>query len=1002
MQRFGVTTPFIAIILLAACTRHSGPPLSPEDALKTFQIEKGFRIELFASEPFISDPVAMEFDENGRIYVVEMHGYPLDIGPSGSVKLLEDRDGDGRPDKSTVFADRLVMPTGVMRWKKGVLVTAAPDILYLEDTNGDGKADVRKVILTGFPFSNPQHTVNSPIYGLDNWIYLAYEGPSRGVIFPEFSDPGQPLRFPDRPNIPGVDVGDRAVRFRPGTHEVEALSGDTQFGHAFDEWGHYFTLDNSNHGRHEVIAARYLKRNPNLLVTTSMQNISDHGNNAKVYPISRNPRIEMLTEFGEFTSACGMALYLGGAFPSAFHRVSFVNEPVHNLVHRDVLSEAGTSFVASRAAESVEFLASTDSWFRPVNLTVGPDGALYLLDYYREIIEHPEWTSTNVQTSQNLYNGSDKGRIYRIVPDSSSSLPLPKGVRLGAASEAELVQQLGNPNVWWRRTAQRLLADRQSPDAVQMLVKLFEESPSPLARLHALWTLEGFQHVEAPHLEKALLDSEAGVRENAIRVAELHLTKVPALAEKLLKMGNDPSPKVRFQLLCTLGFVDSPASRKLQEKLLFENLEDEWMQLAALSASSDRSAQFFKLATTRRSNLTSTETKGRRSFFRRVCSVIGARQNPVEIQSALETIADNTAVQSEWWRTASLEGLAEGARGKPTESLAFKRNQDLLLTTFNSSSPSLRRSVLSLVQVTGLIQSASLRTALQRAEGAATDPKADPEVRSDAIGLLCLWQPESRLAFFQRLVDPREPESVQRAAVKALGPISGEEIGKFLISRWRVFSPDVRSEAADSLLMDPGRLNLVLSALKSEEIQGWTLNFSQKRKLLMNRDPAIRNAARAILDENPGERETVLKRYQAALQMDGDSTRGQTVFKKVCAKCHKFEGAGAEVGPDLGTVRNRPASVILADILAPSRSIAPKYEAYVAERVAGGISEGVIGAQTPTSITLRQEEGKELMIPRSDIRRLYVANLSAMPSDLEKQIDVQQMADLLRYITRGK
>ena len=208
----------------------------------------------------------MEFDEDGRIYVVEMHGYPLDTGPSGRVKLLRDSDGDGRPDLTTVFADDLVMPTGVMRWKKGVLVAAAPDILYFEDTDGDGRANIKKIVLTGFPFSNPQHTVNSPVYGLDNWIHLAYEGPSRGILFPQFSDPGQALRFPDRPDLAPVEVGRSAVRFSPDSFAAEPRSGETQFGHAFDAWGHYFTLNNSNHARHEVIAARYLKRNPDLLV----------------------------------------------------------------------------------------------------------------------------------------------------------------------------------------------------------------------------------------------------------------------------------------------------------------------------------------------------------------------------------------------------------------------------------------------------------------------------------------------------------------------------------------------------------------------------------------------------------------------------------------------------------------------------------------------------------------------------------------------------------------
>jgi putative heme-binding domain-containing protein len=646
-------------------------------------------------------------------------------------------------------------------------------------------------------------------------------------------------------------------------------------------------------------------------------------------------------------------------------------------------------------------LASTDSWFRPVNLTAGPDGALYLLDYHREIIEHPEWTSTEVQSSKNLYNGSDRGRIYRIVPDTPGAVPAFKNVSLGGASGEELVRHLGNPNIWWRRTAQRLLVDRRSV-AAEALVKLFQESPSAVARVHALWTLEGLGKLEAPVLEKALADPEAGVRENAVRLAELHEATSPGLAGTLLAMGNDASPKVRFQLLCTLGFVNSAESRALQEKLLFENIEDEWMQLAALSASSDRAAGFFSQAVQRKSGMTVAETQGRRSFFRRLASVVGARQKLAEVQSILASVAGSSQPGSEWWRAASLEGLAEGSRGRKPEGLTLPGNQERLLKLAGSPAGPLRRASLNLLQVTGLTPGRGLDAALRRAEHVAADAAADAELRADSIGLLRLWQPGNRRALFEKWVDPREPESVQAAAVKALGPIPGEEVGRFLISKWRLLTGPVRTVAADSLLMDPGRLNLVLSALTNEEIPSWTLNFWQKRRLLMNRDPKIRAAARALLDEKPGEREAVVQRYQAALQMEGNGVRGEAVFEKACAKCHQLNGKGKEVGPDLGTIRNRPASVILTDILIPSQSIAQKFEAYVVERTSGGMSEGVIGAQTPTSITLRQEEGRETVIPRSDIKKMYAANLSAMPADLEKQVDVQQMADLLKYVISGK
>jgi putative heme-binding domain-containing protein len=231
--------------------------------------------------------------------------------------------------------------------------------------------------------------------------------------------------------------------------------------------------------------------------------------------------------------------------------------------------------------------------------------------------------------------------------------------------------------------------------------------------------------------------------------------------------------------------------------------------------------------------------------------------------------------------------------------------------------------------------------------------------------------------------------------------VSGVASGEFLLARWRTFTPAVRSEAAEALLSDPGRTRLLLAAIKDGTVQPWTLSFWQKRDLLMHDDAAVRAQAHALLEERPGEREQVLKRYEAALDRPAVAARGEQVFQSVCAKCHRFQGAGADVGPDLGTVANRPASLLLKDVLMPSLSIAPRYESYVVERVSGGTEEGVLAAQTPTTIVLRREGGQERVIPREDVRALRVSQLSAMPADLEQQLSEQQMADLLRYITGG-
>ena len=299
----------------------TGPPYSASDALATFEIEPGFQIELFAHEPDITDPVAMEFDEYGRIYVVESPGYPLETGEKlGRVKLLEDTDGDGLPDRSTLFADQLTMPTGVMRWKNGILVTDAPNIWYFEDTDQDGRADERRVVLTGFAFTNPQHTVNTPLYGLDNWIYIAQERPIDAKVFVEkFGDRGTPIRFPDREDLPGVDPQERNLRFRPDTYELEVLSGVSQFGQTFDAWGRHFGVENPITGRHEVIAARYLERNPDLPVSSVMQELSEDRQVAFITERPESPRESWgfggSEGFGRLTSACGITCYLGGAFP---------------------------------------------------------------------------------------------------------------------------------------------------------------------------------------------------------------------------------------------------------------------------------------------------------------------------------------------------------------------------------------------------------------------------------------------------------------------------------------------------------------------------------------------------------------------------------------------------------------------------------------------------------------------------------------------------------------
>jgi putative heme-binding domain-containing protein len=610
------------------------------------------------------------------------------------------------------------------------------------------------------------------------------------------------------------------------------------------------------------------------------------------------------------------------------------------------------------------------------------------------VIEHPEWMSTSEQHSTNLTAGIDRGRIYRIVPEGG--LPAAKGIHLGNASTSELVKQLENPVIWWRRTAQRLLVDRHAADAAPALVALFNQTSSPQGRVHAMWTLEGLSKLDAETIRKALKDGTAGVRENGIILAEQHLAASPDLERDLLGLVDDPAARVRYQLMLTLGNSKSPAATAARDRMLFSNLEDKWLQIAALSADSNDAPRLFDQAV----KSTSTETEGRKSLLQYVSAEIGARQKNAEIDRLLEKVSIGNQKEGAWWRTATLNGLNRGLHAK--HGSVSPQGKVLLLGIFEKSDPAVRRAALHTLQNAGLPAGGAVSAALDRAGKTAADPKADAELRADSIELLALSNPESHKQFFQSLIDAREPEVVQEAAVRAYGQLSGADIGTFFLDKWRVLTAPVRSEAADAMYRDPTRVRLLVDALKNGDVQPWTLSFRHRIRLIMNPDPSIRDAARPLLEQTPKDREAVVKRYQAALDKKGDPGKGVEVFRSICAKCHRLDGYGAEVGPDLGTVRNQPKQFFLTNILIPSLSISQGYESYVVETTSGGNYDGVIGPQTPTTITLRHENGKEDVIQRQDIKNMYVTNLSAMPPDLEKQISVDQMSDLLAYLKSEK
>lgn len=993
------------LLIQASCRNDQDTSYSESaiNALSSFEIAPGFKIELVASEPLIADPVDMMIDEYGQLYVVEMPGYPLDREGTGKIKLLIDDDGDGEIDRSSVFADGLLLPTGIMRWKKGILVTDAPDVLYLEDTDGDGKADVRKTMLTGFALSNPQHNLNNPLLGLDNWIYLAHEPTVTTQSFvEEFGDEGKEIYYPERPKGQRLpkNANGRNVRFRPDNFGLEMTAARTQFGHTFDSWGHHFQVTNANHIFQEVVGARYLSRNPDLLVTKTTQTLSDHGQPADVFPITKNPEHQLLTAVGVFTSACGLEMYQGGAFPSEFDNATFVAEPTNNLIHVDRLTDNGVSFVASRMEPQKEFLASTDAWFRPVNMYIGPDGALYVIDYYRKIIEHPEWMAKDMAQSGELYDGTDMGRIYRITPTSSESVEPINESYLGDFSTEELVSALARPNIWWRRNAQRLLLDRKDANAVPLLEAMARNTDSPLGRLHALWTLEGLGKLSTKTIGQALTDSVPGIRENAIKLAELYLDK-DSMSNMLLSLQDDENPKVRYQLLLTLGFVDSPSVATVRQKMLFRDIQDEWIQVAALSATTVQENILLEAVLER----FQVDIPQYASLVQRLSAMIGRNGQPEDIRQLVQKATKNGSKETYEWQVPVLKGLAEGIKSQEVSASDLRRVQNSLVDAFfEHRSASVRNASLELLEEIGLSDNSKNTTAIQRATKIAKNPSLLAERKAEAISFLALGNPLEHSSLLKGLAVPGEPLAVQLAALQTLSSIPDLTVSEYVLEKWQLLTPQVRKAALQTFLVDTGRKKLLLDAVETGQIKKTSIDKALSVRLMTQGDQSTKDLARILLAEESNEqRQKIVQQYSASLELKGDVLHGKQVYQQNCATCHKIGGAmGTAFGPDLGTIRNRQPASILNDILNPAQSIADGYDLWTVTLNTNESTQGIVSAETPTTITLRNVGGQEKTVPRSAIKSFQPLGMSAMPAGLENAIDQQEMADLLAYIRETK
>lgn len=949
-------------------------PLSPAESKKRFKLPEGFRIDLIASEPLIRDPSCVAWDEKGRLFVTEIHGYNLEghldvtelnktgkldtairrvrvdeemkaearKGQNGSLKLLRDTNGDGRMDEAILWADDIPAAYGVVPALGGLVVVAEPDILFFADRDGDDRPDERKVLFTGFGRGEMERAINNPVWGPDNWIYVG-RGWAGGTIT------GPTLQK-------AVKLGRTDFRLKPDGSAIEPVSGENHtFGMALDDYGTRWLITTGQPARYAApLPYHYLARNPHVSSPGTTVGASPYHN---TFPISTphpwrstrgaDPRWVKFYGGGEakpngnFTSACGQQVYRADLFPKKYHGNHFACEPQQSMVHRSLLIPESSGWRAQRPPEHQdnEFLSSSDGWFRPNNLRVGPDGALYIVDMYREIIEDYSAIPRYLQQQYGLLNGDDRGRIWRLAPKDSSPTPI------NATGVAE-VKSLGHPNAWWRESAQQLLIEEEGTDRKVELARMAtDQKGSFQGRVHALCTAEGRGELESATLVKALADPHPEVRRQAVRLAESRL-KEEAVREGMVALAREESDhRVLLQLALSLGETEDTEALKELARLAVTKAEVRWMENAVLSSIGSTAGKF----------------------------LVTLLANHPKAQTSLVERATETAVRS--GQKEVLGEVMAALLSHPDEALSLR--------------------LLALAAHHGLDRSPRLAQVANKALAVVSDATQLQAKRLAALRLAPYAEKGAVKTAVDVITHPSGDPTFQDNALRELLRSSQKNIAAVVIKALPTLTPRGAAVATEALLGHPGTTQqlLVTGVLSSR-----SFSALQRHRLLNHEDPKVKELATLLFAERNVEPKEKFRAHYAALKGKADAKRGAELYTMHCATCHRFGGKGTEVGPSLDGEAGRPAESLLSDILSPSQNLTAGYATYLANTRTRQSAAGVLTSESATSVTLTATAGVKTKFLRADLVSLQRLDVSLMPQTFGDAFTPQQAADLVAYL----
>jgi putative membrane-bound dehydrogenase-like protein len=969
-------------------------PLDPAESQKHFVTPVQLEPKLFAAEPQIRRPICMNWDQRGRLWIAETVDYPNNLQRQGEghdrIVICEDTDGDGVADKFTVFADKLSIPTSFTFYKNGIIVVQAPHTLYLQDTDGDDRADTRTVLLSGWHTGDTHAGPSNLRWGFDNWIYgiVGYSG-FTGTVGGEKHSFKQGF-----------------FRFRPDGSKLEFLrsTNNNSWGVGFTEEGLLFgSTANGNPSVYLPIPNRYYES----VRGWSSRVLGGIAGNAPMYPIT--DKVRQVDYHGHFTAAAGHALYTARLYPREYwNRAAFVAEPTGHLVATFQLERRGSDF---RSRNAWNLLASDDEWSAPIMAEVGPDGNVWIIDWYNYIVQHNP-TPQGFKTGKgNAYETDlrDKthGRVYRLV---AKSVKPQAPITLKDATPETLVATLKSDNLMWRLHAQRLLVERGKRDVVPALIKLandpsVDEIGLNPGAIHALWTLHGLGALDGTDasvlaaVAAGLKHKSPGVRRNAA----LALPRTEEGSNALLDTGILEDRDAHVRLAALLAFAEMPpngcVARDIVEMLgESENSSDRWIPDAAISAAARIDTQFLREVARARPKAGSRVLE--------VAAIIAEHRGRGGSAEGLDGLLRAVAGTDPAVAEVILTGLAKGWPRGTAVGLKEETEEHLekLLTNLT---PAGKGELLRLATALGSQRLTKYAAeATQALLAVIGNDKRGDAARVAAARQYVEFSGSNPMAMDRllELITPRASPVLAAGLIDALGASTAPAIGTALVQRLDALPPTARAAAVRVLLSRPDATRTLLDALDKGRVQLGELTLDQKEGLTAHPDLKIAFRAKKILARGGGlpsaDRQKVIDELLPLIKRTGKAEEGKLVFKKHCAVCHTHTGEGNKVGPDLTGMATHPRAELIVSIMDPSRSVEGNFRVYTVSLTDGRVLNGLLASETKTSVEIIDAQAKKHLIQREDIEELKASTKSLMPDGFEKLLPPDDLVNLLEFLTQ--